>query len=420
MAESSFTTSKNRIDTIDVLRGFALAGILYAHMVIWYTGAALPPEVYTQYDTTPDGLALGIFGALVFGKFFSVFSFLFGLSFFLHYQKKRTGKGYFRTYMWRLFLLLLIGIAHHIIWRGDILAIYAVLGMLLMIFRNFPPRIILFLALLLITNLPIHLFDLFKTEAPKAAVNFPMAEEAKDYYALVQHAGFWSVLESNWLSWPAKIWYQLESGRLLMTFGYFLLGLYAGRKGLFTSIERHLSKFKRWNKTTERAVLVLLIVGLLMYLFDLVTIPGIRVVPELKWLAGFLFSIYNACLSIFYITGITLLFRYEIFHPILKPLADMGRMALTNYLLQTFFGLLLFYQFGLGLFDKSSPAMNVLLGIVVFIIQLKLSRWWLEHFKQGPVEWLWKRLTYFKLPAGQNKSKKSALRKTVDAGYKEN
>ena len=82
MRESTLTTAKNRIDTIDVLRGFALAGILYAHMIIWYTGAALPPEVYSSYDSTPDGIAFGIFGALVFGKFFSVFSFLFGLSFY--------------------------------------------------------------------------------------------------------------------------------------------------------------------------------------------------------------------------------------------------------------------------------------------------------------------------------------------------
>lgn len=73
----------------------------------------------------------------------------------------------------------------------------------------------------------------------------------------------------------------------------------------------------------------------------------------------------------------------------------MGRMALTNYLLQTAFGLLLFYNFGLGLFPKTSPAVNVLMGIGVFYLQLKFSQVWLQHFKQGPVEWLWKSLTYF-------------------------
>lgn len=77
----------------------------------------------------------------------------------------------------------------------------------------------------------------------------------------------------------------------------------------------------------------------------------------------------------------------------------MGRMALTNYLLQTFFGLLLFYHFGLGLFDRTSPAVNVVIGIVVFYLQLKFSEWWLSLFKQGPVEWLWKGITNFRFPS---------------------
>lgn len=396
MGESTVTTSKNRIDTIDVLRGFALTGILYAHMVIWYTGAALPPQVYTNFESTSDWIALGIFGALVFGKFFSVFSFLFGLSFFLHFRKNNRKPGYLRVYLWRLFLLFLIGLIHHIFWRGDILAIYAVLGILLLFFRNLSPKVILALSLLLITNLPTHLYDALNSKIPEAEIQFPMAEEAKSYYDLVQNEEFIAVLKDNWRSWPAKIKYQLESGRLLMTFGYFLLGLYAGRTRLFTSIGENITKFRRWNESLGRVVLVLLCIGLLMYLFDLVTIPGIKVVPEFKWLASFLFSIYNAFLTLFYITGITLLFRQELFHFILKPLAAMGRMALTNYLLQTAFGLLLFYHFGLGLFHKTSPAMNVLLGVLVFYLQLKFSKIWLKHFKQGPVEWLWKGFTNFK------------------------
>lgn len=401
MAESTITTSKNRIDTIDVLRGFALTGILYAHMVIWYTGAALPPSVYTQFDSTFDGIALGIFGALVFGKFFSVFSFLFGLSFYLHLRKKVSNSGFLTTYVWRLFLLLLIGLIHHIFWRGDILAIYAVLGSLLIFFRHLRQRFILFIALLLIINAPTHFYELFLPAEHSSQVKFPMADEAERYYDLVQNEGLIGVLQDNWNSWPAKINYQLESGRLLMTFGYFLLGLYAGRARLFVSIGKKIGRFGRWNKATERAVLFLLFLGLLMYLFDLVTIPGIRVVPELKWVASFLFSIYNACLTIFYITGITLLFRNSFFNKVLKPLAAMGRMALTNYLLQTFFGLLLFYEFGLGLFDRTSPAVNVLIAIVVFLIQLKFSQWWLKHFRQGPAEWLWRGLTYFRFSSNR-------------------
>ena len=404
MRASTGTTIKKRIEIIDVLRGFALTGILYAHMVIWHTGAALPPEVYSKYDSFADGVALGIFGALVFGKFFSVFSFLFGLSFYLHLRRKRSRPGFTRIYLWRLFLLLIIGLLHHILWRGDILAIYAVLGGILIIFYKLPLKLLLLISLLLITNIPTHLFELFPSENTTAQVELPMADTAKNYYDLVKKGDFLTVLRANWSSWPEKISYQLESGRLLMTFGYFLLGLFAGRAKLFSEIDKHLFKFKKWNNHTGQAVLFLLFLGLLMYLFDLVTLPGIKVVPELKWSASFLFSIYNACLTIFYITGISLLFRNRYFQKLLRPLAAMGRMALTIYLLQTFFGLILFYHFGFSLFDQTSPAINVVLGVVIFLIQLKFSHWWLSKFTQGPTEWLWRSLTYFKFSEFKRKT----------------
>ncbi|NJW55203.1 DUF418 domain-containing protein, partial [Salinimicrobium sp. CDJ15-91] len=94
MKETLLKRIPERIEVIDVLRGFALAGILYAHMVFWYTGAALPEEVYFQFSSFADNVSMAIFGAFVFGKFFSVFSFLFGLSFYLHFQKKKTTSGF--------------------------------------------------------------------------------------------------------------------------------------------------------------------------------------------------------------------------------------------------------------------------------------------------------------------------------------
>src|SRR5690606_15618560 len=184
--------------------GFALLGILYAHIIIWYTGAALPSEVYFKYTGIFDGVAMGIFGGLVFGKFFSVFSFLFGLGFYLHFRQSRGNPNFVPTYVWRLLLLFFIGVVHHIVWRGDILAIYAVLGMLLLGFRKLPAQLILVLSLVLIINLPTHIYDLFSEENPTSAIGLPMEEEAEAYYVLIKNAGFLSVLEENWNSWPAK------------------------------------------------------------------------------------------------------------------------------------------------------------------------------------------------------------------------
>src|SRR5690606_4746006 len=140
----------------------------------------------------------------------------------LHFQKNASNSSFLRIYVWRLFLLLLFGIVHHIFCRGDILAIYACLGILLIAFRRLPLKILLFISLILITNVPNHLYELFQAPTTSAEVSFPMAQEAEEYYALVQNGDLLTNLKENWNSWPAKITYQLESGRLLMTFGFFL------------------------------------------------------------------------------------------------------------------------------------------------------------------------------------------------------
>lgn len=406
MTERRIRLPENRIEIIDVLRGFALLGILYAHIIIWYTGAALPADVYFKYTGIFDGIAMGIFGGLVFGKFFSVFSFLFGLGFYLQFRKSGANSSFPAIYIWRFLLLFLIGIIHHIVWRGDILTIYAVLGMLLLGFMKLSPRLILVISITLIINLPTHINELFTSENSTQAIGLPMEEEAEAYYLLVKDSGFLSVLEENWYSWPAKITYQLQSGRLLMTFGFFLLGFYAGCTKLFTHIKRNMSEFIRLNKISGSTAFLLLLIGSLMYLAGIVTLPEINIAPGYKWSLSFLFDIYNACLTIFYITGIVILYRRKVFKKFLKPLEIMGRMALTNYLLQTIFGLIIFYRFGLGLFDQTSPGFNILLVVVIFYLQLYFSKWWLTRYAQGPVEWVWRSLTYFKFSRIKNKSPK--------------
>jgi uncharacterized protein len=126
------------------------------------------------------------------------------------------------------------------------------------------------------------------------------------------------------------------------------------------------------------------------------------------WFVEYAIDAYNAACTVFYISGITLLMTKAKWAPRLAPLGDIGKMALTSYLMQTFFGLLLFYQCGLALFLKTSPAMNVLICIAIFAFQIVFSRWWLARFQYGPIEWLWRSATFFKwqplvkgsLPAG--------------------
>ena len=116
-------SSQDRIIPVDALRGFALFGILYSHMILWYTAGPLPQRIFTEMDIG-SGIAMGIYGLLFVGKFFSFFSFLFGLSFYLQMKSfKKRNENFLLRHGWRLVILGVFGLIHHALWRGDILSI---------------------------------------------------------------------------------------------------------------------------------------------------------------------------------------------------------------------------------------------------------------------------------------------------------
>jgi uncharacterized protein len=147
---------KARIQVLDVLRGFALFGILFAHLSNQFSAGMLPQHVYESIMGSPvDMVATVISNIFVQGKFYTIFSFLFGLSFALQLgSAQEKGGPFLGRYAWRLLVLGIIGTIHHIHWRGDILTIYVVLGFVMLLFRNLPDKPLLILSFLLFLNLP--------------------------------------------------------------------------------------------------------------------------------------------------------------------------------------------------------------------------------------------------------------------------
>jgi len=386
-----------RLITVDVLRGFALFGILYAHMLAWYTAGPLPQELFQKYQTIPSGLAFGANVLLVMGKFFSVFSFLFGLSFTIQINSlARRGDNVALRFGWRLAVLGLIAAVHHVLWRGDILSIYVPLGFLLIYARHFSNKALLVLGVVLVLNLPTKVFELMAL-LRTGKVDFIARDYAKEsaaYFEFVKNSGFVDMLWGNLHAFGAKIDYQLTSGRLWITFGFFLLGMLVGRLGWFDKAA--LPTFKAVFKRSWQFMLVSLVLGLVV----VGTAAALSLKLEDKgwayWAAEFPIDVYNAACTVFYISGIALLMAKPRWARRLAPLADIGKMALTSYLTQTLFGLLIFYSFGLALFTKTSPAVNVLICVAIFAFQIAFSRWWLDRFHYGPLEWLWRSATFFK------------------------
>ncbi len=384
-----------RIEAVDVLRGFALFGILFTHISMQFVAGQLPERVMQSLMGNPaNQVFMALSGIFFQGKFYTIFSFLFGLSFALQLTGAARREGNFLVrYGWRLLLLGAIGLLHHVHWRGDILSIYAVLGFALLPFRNVSDKWLVAVALLLVLNVPARLTEGYRTLTAPAAGAVPAGDAGKAgaerYYNLIKHGSYGQNLRENFYAFREKMAFQVDSGRLYMTLGFFLLGLYAGRRRFFESFAADQSFFRRLCRYSGFATLALIVVALLLFLVLRLPENGYT-----RLLGGFVFDAANTAMTLFYLAGVTLLSGKPNWAKKLAVLAPVGRMGLTNYLLQTVFGLVLFQGYALNLMGEIGVALSSALALPVFALQVQYSKWWLSRFRYGPLEWLWRSGTY--------------------------
>jgi uncharacterized protein len=387
-----------RIAVVDVLRAFALFGIIVTHAA----GAFLagPPPGNVNIFGPADRWISELENLLTFGKFFSIFAFLFGLSFAIQLDNAaRKGTAFAGRFAWRLVLLFAIGFVHHMFFSGDILTIYAVLGLVLIPFRKIRTSVLVGVALLLVLNVPGLVLNLGQANAPPPSVGQQQAaaaagqafmQRAQHQYDIKRAGSVGQVVRMNITeSFEEKISFQVFTGRLWITFGLFLLGLCAGRMNLFRDTGDNRAFFRR-------AALGTGLVAAATTAVVIVHPTSFRIASTVDALASFAFSVQQFSLAAFYASLVTLLF-WRRPRGLLAWLAPMGKMGLTTYLTQSVFGLMIFYGFGLGLMGKLGVATCVVLGMAFYVVQIALANWWLRHFSMGPVEWLWRSLTYFKL-----------------------
>ena len=401
--EPATATGNARIQVVDALRGFALLGILVAHLSVWFDGGPLPGSVYQLSGQGVANQVVGtIVGIFVSGKFYTFFSFLFGLSFALMLTRSTDAPGVFLwRFAWRLLLLGGIGFLHHLHWRGDILSIYAVLGFPMLLFRQASTRLVLVVAILLVLNVPAKLRDAYQTYAvtPPTKAQQDAAQQADEKlvnanYQIIKHGSYAQMIGVNLREFKTKMDFQLNSGRIYITLGFFLLGLYAGRKRLFQQLTDHRSFFRKLTRYTGFTVL-----GILALFAVAIAIIGQNNQPPkpVELLFSLLYDLGSSALTVFYITGLTLLLSRASWTWIASPLASVGKMARTNYVGQSIIGTLLFYGYGLSLIGEIGTARVVLLTIPIFLAQILFSRFWLARYQYGPLEWLWRSLTYLRV-----------------------
>lgn len=381
----------DRLELLDALRGFALLGILLANVLAWSgwvmvddaARAAWAGEAAAQWQYRLHHL-------LVDGKFYTLFSMLFGLGFALQLDRlSRRGHDGLRIYRRRVLVLLAIGLVHSfLVWDGDILVLYALLGLVLPLFNRWGTRSLLLAGVALVFVVPVAGQALFAAMgwAPQNALygfSFAIAEalgadtSLDKVIAWMQREDF-----AGWLSWQLSgPWYswglRLESWRIPKVLGIMLVGMAAGR-GLAAGT---LLADRRLLWGVLAAGLGIGVPASLVY----AATPGLG---QQHWPS----MVGTVPMALAYAAAFALAWPWA--QRWLGVFAATGRMALTNYLMQSVVGGLVFMGIGLGLAGRLPLPAIYAYAIVLYALQVLFSRWWLARHAQGPMEALWRRWTY--------------------------
>jgi uncharacterized protein len=395
-----------RIEIIDVLRGFALFGILLVNMEFFRDSIFVMMAGVKDWVEPWNRAASWFISTFGQGKFFILFSFLFGLGFALQLLRgEARGINPVLIYRRRLFVLLVIGAVHaFLIWMGDILLMYALIGFLLLLFRRRSEKALLRWAVAFFL-LPVVLMAGFTgliqlgrmVPEGRAEIEKGFAEQAE---RMEQHlaasrrayaAGSYPEVTRQRAFEVSLFYFKWGIFFIPYVLGMFLLGLYIGRRGIFRDIEPHLP----WIRRMRWPALALGLAGNILNTAMMeISNPAVPSPPMLLGQVGYILG--GPALTFFYVSTLMIWWQSETGRRRLKPLAAVGRMALTNYLTHSIVCTLIFYGYGLGYFGKIGPAQGIGLTVLIYSLQIPFSNWWLGRFRFGPAEWLWRTLTYGK------------------------
>jgi uncharacterized protein len=384
MSES--VLGKERIHSMDIIRGFAVLGIF---LVNWPSMVGVETLLDERSYSGMDAYFRLFYDMFVQTKFYTIFSFLFGLGFYVFMTRAEQRVKHVKwLFTRRLLILFIFGFLHFVfLWYGDILHSYAIAGLFLLLFYRRKPKTILIWSIVLLVLFQLFMFLTYLAPIPASTVN-----EIQPYNAIQQ--------------WYQEMQFRLRyfTGENIFVniiylpeiLGLFLLGLYAGKKNIF----RCVSQLKKPIQITQITALLLTIPSwymIITYFLGTDVYNPAAVMP---------FVIMSGkTLSLFYVTTLLLLAENDRFKTVFIPFQYVGRMALTNYLSQTVVTTFLFAF----LFENTATLhfwQGALYCIIFYTIQIFFSKWWLANYQFGPMEYVWRVGTY---------GKKQQLRKTEKA-----
>jgi uncharacterized protein len=365
-----------RCAALDTVRGLALAGVLLVNLHTYFR-VSLPEHllgVHAGYWWV-DWAADTAIAALLQFKAFSLFSLLFGAGLAVFAERAAAvGRGPTWSLVRRLLILLALGLVHlSVVWNGDILTRYAVCGLLVLPVLRLPP------AALAAAGLAVFSFPYVAPRGLTWSIGAPLRELAAEAARVYSTGGPGEVIAFHWRETRLLILPLLVKG-LLTVWGLMALGAAAWKAGLFRDPEGH----RRFLGT------VALVAGGVGGAATLVLAFGITT----RLPSTLLHAASSAPLALAYAAALLLALRSPSVARLARPFAAAGQMTLTNYLMQSLVLSVLFYGYGLGLYRQLGSAAAASVGLVVYAVQVALSWAWLRRYRFGPVEWVWRSLTY--------------------------
>ena len=379
----------HRIDVADILRGIAIAGIILIHFQE-QMNFFMFPQPKSEFWASMNSAVWDTVFFLLAGKMYAIFSILFGLSFYIqHDNQAQKGVDFRPRFAWRMFLLMLLGVFDLLFYNGDILFIYAVCGLLIIPLVRASDKVIwFFMALMLIQ--PVEFIYFINGLIDPSAVPLNLGS-GRYYGAIMASQSQGNILDvavaGIKYGLPANFLWAVENGRMTQNVLFFLIGIMIGRKRLFYNEGDNLRTWKR--------VFIASIAGMAVLIPLYYIVPGLfeaRCVSNSLNVALNMWK--NLAMMFFIVSGVTLLYYNTSAKNWLIRIAPYGKMSLTNYLTQSIFGAMLFYNWGFGLFRHFGHTADLFLGIGFIALQFIFCTWWMKHHKRGPFEQLWANATW--------------------------
>lgn len=385
----STTARTPRIEVVDALRGFAVMAIILVHNLEHFIFPVYPTRQPEWLAVLDDGV-LNVVFSLFAGKAYAIFALLFGFTFYIQCRNQAMrGKDFGYRFLWRLVLLLGFATLNAAFFpAGDVLLLFAVVGLVLFAVRNLSDRAILAIAVVFLLQ-PMEWFHyiMYSLDPDYALPDLGVGAMYAEVAEYVKAGNFWDFIRGNvTLGQKASLYWAVGAGRFMQTAGLFLLGLYIGRRGLFVATDSHL---RFWVKT--------LIVAAVCFapLYSLKEQIMACDDESVRQSVGTAFDMWQKLAFTFVlVSSFVILYHKEHFRKAVSALRFYGRMSLTNYIAQSVAGAVIYFPFGLYLAPYCGYTASLLIGLALFVLQVRFCKWWLAGHKQGPLESIWHKWTW--------------------------